>query len=193
MARPRILILFIAHRGRSWSSGADAAGPSSALEPDSEIDGCGWSEQTDIGLRVDPARSFLTLTTTLIGVYNVGYRASNRLHTVTAVRRFIRQCMAALSHRIIRQQAPDLVVSTHHFLSPGTVSIDPRSLPPFVMVVSDLGAPHRLWFDPQLHTVYVPTDEMVSYAELCMQSASHRPRVEMLGFPIDWAGRNACP
>jgi 1,2-diacylglycerol 3-beta-galactosyltransferase len=185
MARPRILILSSRTGGGHGRVAQTLRNHLLTLEPGSEITVVDGLEQTDLGIRVDPARSFLTLTTTLIGVYNLGYRASNRLHTVTAVRRFIRQTYGRSLARIIREQAPDLIVSTHHFLSPGTVSIDPGSLPPFVMVVSDLGAPHRLWFDPQLHTVYVPTDEMVSYAELCMQSAPHRPRVEMLGFPID--------
>jgi UDP-N-acetylglucosamine:LPS N-acetylglucosamine transferase len=58
-------------------------------------------------------------------------------------------------------------------------------LPPFVMVVSDLGRPHRLWFDSRLDTLYVPTADMVSYAQRCMAGSFHRPRVEMRGFPVN--------
>jgi UDP-N-acetylglucosamine:LPS N-acetylglucosamine transferase len=53
------------------------------------------------------------------------------------------------------------------------------------MVVSDLGLPHRLWFDHRLHALYVPSNDMVSFAESCIASYPTKPRVEMLGFPIE--------
>jgi 1,2-diacylglycerol 3-beta-galactosyltransferase len=53
------------------------------------------------------------------------------------------------------------------------------------MVVSDLGRPHRLWFDHRLHMLYVPSDDMVRYGERCMATSRMKPRVQMLGFPIE--------
>jgi UDP-N-acetylglucosamine:LPS N-acetylglucosamine transferase len=164
-----------------------------ALEPTSQIAHADGLAKTDLGVHVDPAQSFVTLTTTLLPLYNLTYRATNTNKTVELTRGFIRRAYGRSLARLISEHKPELVVSTHHFLSPGTVAADHDELPPFAMVVSDLGRPHRLWFDPRVDTLYVPTEEMVSYAHRCMAWSSRRPRVAMLGFPVkaEGAGKSA--
>jgi 1,2-diacylglycerol 3-beta-galactosyltransferase len=188
MPGPRILILSSRTGGGHGRVAQTLREHLLALEPRCEITEVEGLAQTDLGVRIDPARAFLTLTTSLISIYNLCYQATNRAGVVEAVRWAIRQAYGRSLARVIRDHAPDLVVSTHHFLSPRTVAADSDSLPPFVMVVSDLGRPHRLWFDSRLHTLCVPSDDMVSYAELCIGSSPSRPAVKMLGFPVDLSG-----
>jgi 1,2-diacylglycerol 3-beta-galactosyltransferase len=191
MPAPRILILS-SRTGGGHSRVAQILGDHlRALEPSSQILQADGLVQTDLGWRVDPAQSFLTLTTTLLPLYNLCYRLTNTDRTVEAIRWLIRRAYGRSLARVICEHKPDLIVSTHHFLSPGTVARPGLRLPPFVMVVSDLGQPHRLWFDPRLDTLYVPTADMVSYAQRCMARALRLPRVETLGFPINaqFAGR----
>jgi len=185
MLGPRILILS-SRTGGGHSRVAQILGDQlRALEPSSQIIQADGLVQTDMGWRTDPAQSFLTLTTTLLPLYNLCYRVTNTGRTVEAIRWLIRQTYGRTLARMICEHKPDVVVSTHHFLSPGTVTKNVSRLPPFIMVVSDLGQPHRLWFDPRLDTLYVPTGDMVSYAQRCMARSPRRPRVEMLGFPIN--------
>ncbi|MFN0069902.1 MAG: glycosyltransferase [Chloroflexota bacterium] len=154
------------------------------LDPTCNVSLVDGLELSDLGIRVDPARTFLTLTTTLIRLYNFNYRLTNSGRTAPLLRWIIRQSFGRTLARIVQDHAPDVVISTHHFISPATVA-ESGVLPPFLMVVSDLGEPHRLWFDPRLQTVYVPSDDMAEYARRCLTPHFGTAQVEMLGFPIE--------
>ncbi|HEX3245647.1 MAG TPA: glycosyltransferase [Chloroflexota bacterium] len=185
MSGPRILILTSRTGGGHGRVAQTLERHLLALNPACEINVVDGLEKTDLGLHVDPARAFLTLTTTLIRLYNLLYNLTNKPLTVPMLRRFIRTLHGSKLADAIHEFAPDVVVTTHHFLSPTTVSADQLALPPFAMVVSDLGLPHRLWFDRRLEAVYVPSEDMVGYARRCLGSAAESTRVEMLGFPIE--------
>lgn len=183
MPAPRILILHSRTGGGHGRVAQTLRDHLLLQEPGARVTLVDGLERTDLGIRVDPARTFLTLTTTLIHFYNLNYRLTNRPWMVPVLRGLIRQSVGRTLARIVREAAPDVVISTHHFISPSTVM--GTDLPPFVMVVSDLGRPHRIWFDPRIHTVYVPSEEMAAYARESLGAAGQAAGVEMLGFPID--------
>jgi UDP-N-acetylglucosamine:LPS N-acetylglucosamine transferase len=184
MPGPRILILFSRTGGGHGRVAQTLHDHLLALEPGAEITMVDGLTETDLGVKVDPSRAFLTLTTTLIHLYNLNYRLTNMRWTVPLLRGLIRASFGRTLARIVRDAAPDLIISTHHFISPSTIASE-SNLPPCVMVVSDLGQPHRIWFDRRIQTVYVPSDEMAEYARSCLGAQRSHVPVETLGFPIE--------
>jgi|SRR5215212_5927263 len=187
MTAPRILILYSRTGGGHVRVAHTLREHLLAAEPSAQVTLVDGLELTDLGVRVDPARGFLTVTTTLIHLYNLNYRFTNHRRTLPLLRRTIQQTYGRTLTRIATEHQPDFIISTHHFISPSTFS-SPVGLPPFYMVVSDLGKPHRLWFDPHTRAVYVPSDDMAAYAASCLgrtDPAEIRDTVLSLGFPID--------
>lgn len=145
-------------------------------------------ERTSFGVRTNPSRTFLQLTTRLLALYNATYVVTDHARTVGALRQFIRSVWGRSVRNLIAAEAPDVIVSTHHFLSPATIHGSFPSVP-FIMVVSDLGRPHRIWFDPRLHTIMLPTSDMADYAEMALDqrptvTVRAPPTIIDSGFPI---------
>ena len=186
-AGPRILILYSRTGGGHTRVAETLAAQLRQLRPSSEIVMLDGLERTDWGVRVDPAKVFLTLTTRFIRLYNLNYRLTNSRHGVPLLRRSIRMTVGRTVTRALQEHQPDLVVSTHHFLSPSAI-IGAGTSAPWVMIVSDLGEPHRLWFDPRIHSVVVPSDDMLAYAQRCLEvdrgGFASQPALLNLGFPI---------
>src|SRR4051812_20141336 len=119
MAGPRILLLTSRTGGGQGRVGETLQRHPSPPRPPCDVSIVDGLEQTDLGVHVDPAHAFLTLTTTLIRFYNFAYRTTDRRGVVTALRKLIRLTHGTVLARVLREDQPDLVVSTHHFLSPG--------------------------------------------------------------------------
>lgn len=189
MSGSRVLVLYSRTGGGHGRVAGTLCDHLQTLDPTCQLSLVDGLEQTDFGMRIDPARVFLTLTTSLIQLYNLNYRLTDSRPGVPVLRWMIRRTFGAGLARTLAEHQPDLVVSTHHFLSPSTVATS-EPLPPWVMVVSDLGQPHRVWFDHRLQTVVVPSDDMAEYARRCLGLLDRRPprpapALINLGFPID--------
>ena len=104
--------------------------------------------------------TYLPLTTYLEGLWGLGFRVSNQRLAARAVQMYLRLSIARRLREILRENNPDLVVSTH----PIFVTLARRGLrdlgsrAPFVTVVTDLFDAHRFWFDPDVDRCIVPTE-----------------------------------
>lgn len=152
--------------------------------------------QTALGLRTDPSATYLLLSTRLLPAFNLFYRLTDRRSGIEALRALIRAVWGRSFRRVLEREQPDVIVSTHHFMSPSTVRPLPRPAP-FVTVVTDIGKPHRLWFDPGARAIVVPHPEMIDYASPALRTWNGRvgsqPELLCFGFPVDEKFRRVTP
>jgi UDP-N-acetylglucosamine:LPS N-acetylglucosamine transferase len=144
--------------------------------------------QTGFGLRTDPSATFRLLSTELLPLFNLAYRLTDNSAGLVSLRQFVRQLWGRRFRRIIELERPDVIVSTHHFMSPSTIAMRWLHVP-FVTVVTDIGEPHSLWFDPRADLIVVPYPEMVTQAEAVLRrharGSRRRAEVTSFGFPVD--------
>lgn len=134
-------------------------------------------ERIGLGLKTNPSWAFSILSSYLMLIYNFVYQLTNNSAGVSILRRAIYLIWAKNYRSIIYSEAPALIVSTHHFITPKTISR--QLLIPFVTVVTDLGIPHRIWFDNRSDMTIVPTEEMEFYAKEVLKIKN----VVALGYP----------
>jgi UDP-N-acetylglucosamine:LPS N-acetylglucosamine transferase len=137
-------------------------------------------ELTSLRTRLDPAQAYRLLATRLVKLYDAVYLASDGSRRVHGLRRLIRWIWGSPMRHLIRQEDPDIVVSTHHFASPSTIVNYPTGLP-YVTVVTDLTHQHHIWFDKGSTLVCIP--------ERVRASETRRPldisnQVLPIGYPI---------
>lgn len=121
-------------------------------------------EKTNLGLKTNPGLSFLILVNYLIYFYNLFYLLSNNKAGVRILRVFIKGVWGRNFKKIIALEKPDLIISTHHFISPSTISGFKHQVP-FILVATDLGIPHRIWFDQKASQIIVPTERMLNFGK----------------------------
>lgn len=135
-------------------------------------------EQTNLGFKINPAKSYALFSNKLLPLYNLGFRLSNNPLGIKIFRELIKFSWGKQFKSIIEKESPDLIVTTHHFISPSTVAkLNTNYL--FITVVLDLGKPHRLWFDKQTNWTITPTLEIADYGRKLISS-----QVLNLGYPI---------
>ena len=104
--------------------------------------------------------TYLPLTTYLEWLWGFGFRVSNNRLVTRVAAPYLRWSIARGLRAILREQNPDLVVSTH----PIFVVLGRRALrevgarAPFITVVTDLFDAHGFWFDPEVDLCIVPTE-----------------------------------
>lgn len=91
--------------------------------------------------------------------WGVSFHSTNRRGVVRAAQPLLDGMMRRGLRKLIRQEAPDLVVSVHPLLTAlARRSLrDTGSQAPFVVVVTDLFDAHGSWFDPKADLTLVPT------------------------------------
>lgn len=135
--------------------------------------------KTDLLVEVDPKTSYHVLSTKFLWFYNLFYRLTDTPMGTKLFRIWIKNTWGRTISRIIEQEKPDLILSTHEFISPATITGWQGQLP-FVTVVTDLGKPHRVWFDRRSLTI-LPTEEMRGYAK---KMGLNMDFCEVLGYPL---------
>ena len=103
-------------------------------------------EKTSFGFKINPATSFGILSIPLLPLYNFLYLLTNNFIGIKALRGLIKFFWGFQFKKMIEYQQPDLIITTHHFISPSTIHTLNKTYP-FITVVTDLGKPHRIWFD----------------------------------------------
>lgn len=143
-------------------------------------------KETSWGQKINPSVLFSIVSHYLLPLYNLNYKLADTVWGVEILRAQIRAIWAENFRRIIEKEKPDLIVTTHHFISPSTVRLDQKI--PFVVVVIDLGKPHRIWFDKLADYIIVPDKEMASWAskKFKIEASKFKP----LGYPIRAAFKN---
>lgn len=136
-------------------------------------------EQKRFGISFSPSTAFSLLSGPLLFFYNISFILTNNALGLPLLQHAIKWFWGGNYKNIIETENPDLIISTHHFISPTTTPMTITK--PYFVVVSDLGFPHRVWFDSSA-TVIVPTEEMATYAKTFVQNPVH---VVALDFPIE--------
>lgn len=149
------------------------------FDPKTEVVMVDGLEETSFRLKINPAAGYLFISTRLLLIFNALFSLSNNNKGLMLLRGYLRLFWGKNFANIIKLQRPDLILSTHHFITPSTISGGVNV--PYFVVVTDLGLPHRIWFDEKSDKTIVPTKEMQDYYQKFSQDKS---KVEVLGYPI---------
>lgn len=138
-------------------------------------------EQTNFGFKINPSKSYSILSGKLLPLFNLLYFLSDNPIGIEVLRRLIKYSWGRQFKKIIENENPDLIVTTHHFISPSTIYKLEKKYP-FITVVTDLGKPHRIWFDKRVDKIITPTLEITNLAKKIL--ASSKDQVLQLGYPL---------
>lgn len=138
-------------------------------------------EQTSFGFRINPATSFGILSIPLLPLYNLLYLLTNNFIGFKVLRSMIKILWGRQFKRLIEDEDPDLIVTTHPFISPSTIHTLKKKYP-FVTVVTDLGNAHRIWFDKKTDKIITPTPKLTLLAKLLLKPGNNQ--VIHLGYPL---------
>lgn len=144
-------------------------------------------EKTNWGHNIKPDLLFFLLSHYGLSIYNLFYRLTDNPYGLLILRSIIKVIWGKSFKQIIESEKPDLIISTHHFISPSTVR-NSKKVPyilkkiPYILVVTDLGKPHQIWFDDGADQIIVPNKYMAKWA-------SHKfnipeTKIKSLGYPL---------
>ncbi len=90
--------------------------------------------------------------------------------------------------RYFEHASPDLIVSVHPLVNTLSLSVlaymrslHDRPMPPYAVVVTDLGGAHPTWFDRRSDLTYVPSEPL---REVAMNIGLNERRLRLFGLPI---------
>lgn len=132
------------------------------------------------GQKAHPSFMFFLLSHYLIPFYNIAYRLTDNRYGLKLLRTGIRLMWGKHIRQIIRREKPDLIITTHHFISPSIWG--PANSIPSVVMVLDLGRPHRIWFDEQAKAIIVPDIKMAQWAKKKFGFADGQ--IKPIGYPL---------
>lgn len=148
-------------------------------EPNLEICLYDGLETTNFGFKTNPAKSFTLLSGKLLPLFNTFYVLTNNRLGIKLLRFSIKNIWGESLQKIINQENPDLIISTHHFISPQTIKRNSR---PFITVVTDLGIPHRIWFDKNSQLLLTPTERILNQA---LKTIGTKKNILNAGYPLN--------
>lgn len=137
-------------------------------------------QQFNWGQKAHPALMFFVLSHYLLPFYDTAYRLTDNRVGLRFLRKGIKLMWGKHLQKIIREEKPNLVITTHHFISPSTYGQLPDT--PSVVVVLDLGRPHRIWFDRQADYIMVPDLDMADWAKEKFKLPEEK--VIPIGYPL---------
>lgn len=147
-------------------------------------------KETNWGQKTNPSLVFSIISQYLLPLYNFTYQLTNNSFGINVLRRLIKLIWGDNFKKIIEKEKPDLIITTHHFISPSTfASLDKKF--PSVVVVIDLGRPHRIWFDERADYIIVPDRTMATWASKKFKIEASK--LKPLGYPLRAAFTNPKP
>lgn len=129
------------------------------------------------------AEWYLPFTTHAEFLWRLLFHSTNNRVVVRWLRRFVDFLMGHSLRRLLREYAPDLVISVHPVLN----AVPCRALraaglcAPFVTVVTDLFSAHRLWFNPAANLTLVPTD---GARQVGLRCGMPPEKMRVVGLPV---------
>lgn len=177
----KILLFHSKTAGGHYKSAQALAEELKALDKNQEIVIKDALEETNVGLKVNPSISYRILTGKLLPLYNILYFLTNTGLGVKILRLFIKLSWGKQFKRLIEEENPDFILSTHHFISPSTIYKLQKKYP-FITVVTDFIKPHRIWFDKKIDVIIVPNKKTQEYAKKIIND--NKKQIIVLGFPI---------
>lgn len=139
-------------------------------------------EKTSLGHATypNPQFGFFLLSHYTLPLFNFLYAVTDTTLGLWALRAFIKMFWGGNFKRVIEEELPDFIITTHHFISPSTIPAFHKI--PFYTVVADLGKPHRIWFDKSADKIIVPTSEMADWAK--NKFLLNPNRIKAVSFPV---------
>lgn len=177
------ILIFYSKTGGGHLRAAEAIAEGLKLQnPSLEVVLCDGLAQNMIGQTASPTRTYSVLTGPLLPLYNhLLYPATNTQKGMTVFRPMINMVIGKSLREVIKKEKPDLIISTHHFISPSTIGTL-KGMPPLVTVITDLSAPHRVWFDRKSRLIIAPNEEAARH--LVKIFKAEPAKVRALGYPL---------
>ncbi len=176
----KVLILYSKTGGGHYRAAQTIASKLSEFDSNIEVKLVDGLAETNFGLKYDPASSYMIMSGPLLWLYNLSYVLTNTPIGLKMLRSMIKSIWGIHYKKLIQKEKPDLIISTHHFISPSTIA-DWKQQIPYLMVVTDLGNPHQIWFDPKADWLIVPTEDIRKYAQKWVAEK----KIVRLGYPIN--------
>lgn len=177
----KVLIFYSKTAGGHLKTAAALAEELKELDQDLEIVLKDALEQTNLGFKISPSTSYRILFGTLLPLYNFLYFLTNNAFGIKVLRYLIKLGWGKQFKKIIEEENPDLILTTHHFISPSTIHALQKKYP-FITVVTDLGRPHRIWFDKKIDKLIIPTKQTYEHARKIIKGPDNQ--IIQLGFPL---------
>lgn len=137
-------------------------------------------ERGRFGIPTKASALYGHLSNKLQPVYNFLYVMTNNKFGTHALRLLVKKGLGRNLKKVIEETKPDLIISVHALLSRSTVKKTDHPAP-FITVVTDLGLPHRIWFDDKSEMIITPTK---SIAEAARRLAKNTHNVEAIDYPL---------
>jgi 1,2-diacylglycerol 3-beta-galactosyltransferase len=117
------------------------------------------------------------------GLYRFGYKASDSRLPSTVLDAALTVLLFESIRDLVRRHRPDAIVSTHPFFAhplAGLFAVQGQRTP-LLVVVTDLAAVHRVWFDKAIDLCMVATEGV---AELAVSAGLAADQVRVTGIPV---------
>lgn len=121
-------------------------------------------EKLRFGIKIKPSSTYSLLSMKLQRIYNLLFTLTNNKAGTRLLRLITRKAAGRKLRQILGEEKPDLIISTHGLLSKSVIK-KPHSQFPFITVVTDLGKPHRVWFDNASDKIIIPTNYLLKFAK----------------------------
>ncbi len=114
-------------------------------------------------ITAQPSKVYSLVSLRLEPTYNLLYALTNNKLGARALKFLARSTIGHNLKKVIENEKPDLVISTHGLLSKSSVK-KPYPTTPFITVITDLGKPHQVWFDKNSEKNITPIPVLTSTA-----------------------------
>lgn len=175
------VLLFYSETGGGHIRGAQAIAEEMRTRKGFQVTLYDGLKKTNWGQKINPSLIFYIISNNLLPLYNLAYKLTDTKYGLIILRTIIKLIWGRNFKKILEEERPDLIVTTHHFISPSTTS-DMDIKIPFVAVIVDLGKPHKIWFDSRLDYIIVPDQKMAKWAKDKFQIIDSK--IKPLGYPI---------
>lgn len=175
------VLLFYSETGGGHIRGAQAIAEEMRIHKGFEVVLYDGLKKTNWGQKINPSLTFSIISNNLLPLYNLAYKLTDTKYGLIILRTIIKLIWGRNFKKILEAEKPDLIVTTHHFISPSTTSDSDIKIP-FVAIIVDLGRPHKIWFDNRLDYIIVPDQKMAKWAKGKFQITNSK--IKPLGYPI---------
>lgn len=173
------VLIFYSETGGGHLRGAQALADEIALHKGFEVVLSDGLTKFSWGQKAYPSFMFFIISHYLLPFFNISYKLTDNRFGIKVLRSFIKFTWGSSFKKIIDTEKPDLIITTHHFISPATYGNINRLS---VIVVLDLGRPHRIWFDDLADNIIVPDQKMADWAKDKFKITDGK--IKSIGYPL---------
>ncbi len=180
------ILIFYSETGGGHLRGAQALAQEISLRKGFEVVLSDGLNKFSWGQRAHPSFMFFIISHYLLPLFNLSYKLTDNRYGLKILRSLIKLNWGVGFRKIIKMEKPDLIITTHHFISPSTYGKVDKI--PSVVVVLDLGKHHRIWFDKRADYIIVPDINMAKWA--VEKFKIPEIKIKPIGYPLRKEFRN---